>query len=137
MKIVRKFWRKLIKIEQKILNDSRKIMETLWEKTEVMWNWCWYYEEILGSFSETISTILGKSMKKSWKNFEKMQEVLRTNLKKKTFWWKLCKILEGIFRKTYKILYENFKQFQRKIAEEPLRNFWDIWTVLKNLCWEA
>ncbi len=50
-------------------------METLFGRIEVIWKWCWYYEEILESFSEIISV-------KFEKNWEKMLQ-------------KICKNLEG------------------------------------------
>ncbi len=52
--ILMKFWRNVKGID-KIFNDSKKIMETLLEKIEIIWNWCWEYKEILESFSETVS----------------------------------------------------------------------------------
>ncbi len=53
-KIARKFWRNLKETEKKSLNDSRKII-TLSRKTEAIRNWCWYYKQILKSFSQITS----------------------------------------------------------------------------------
>ncbi len=70
--IARNFWRHLRENEKKILKDSRKIMETLAEKTEVIRNWCWYYEEVLESFPEIISLKFVKNceeiLEKLWKD---------------------------------------------------------------------
>ncbi len=59
-KIGRKFWKNVREIEKKILNNSTNIVESLLRGTEVIWNWCWYYEEIL-EFSEIISVKLEKN----------------------------------------------------------------------------
>ncbi len=64
----RKFRRNLREIEKKIWTDSRKIMETLLGKAEVIRNWYWYYEEILENFFEVISV---KSKKKNTKKANK------------------------------------------------------------------
>ncbi len=75
-----KFWenykkisKNLRKIETRLLNDTKKIIEILLRKIEVIRNWCcWYYEEILENLSEIISVKLGKNyeeiFKKHWKN---------------------------------------------------------------------
>ncbi len=48
-------------MEKKILNNFKKIMETLLGKIKVIRNLCcWYYEEILESLSEIISVKLGR-----------------------------------------------------------------------------
>ncbi len=67
-----KFWKNCKKILKKfkgnreeILNDSRKIMKTLLEKTEIIRNWYWYYKEQLESFSKVISMKSEKNYKKS------------------------------------------------------------------------
>ncbi len=52
----RNFWRNLREIGKKILNNFRKIMKTLFEKFEVIPNWCYsYHKEILECFSEITS----------------------------------------------------------------------------------
>ncbi len=69
--ILVKFWENW----RKILNYSRKFMEILLGKIEVIRDRCfWYYEEILESLSEIISVKLGKkprrNLRKTLKNVE-------------------------------------------------------------------
>ncbi len=53
---------------KKILNDSRIIIETLLGKIEIIRRgYCWYYAEILESFSEIFSVKLQKKKKKKKK----------------------------------------------------------------------
>ncbi len=61
----------LRKIEKKILNDCRKIMEGLLGKTEVIRNWCWCYEIILKRFFENGRKILKKFRKYFAQTFKK------------------------------------------------------------------
>ncbi len=52
-------------MEKKILNDPRKIVETLLGKTEVIRNWYWYYKEIKKKiFWNNLSKIKKKRQKK-------------------------------------------------------------------------
>ncbi len=91
-------------------SDSKKIMETLLGKTDVIWNWCGYYEESLQRLSEIcdfgeIGKNYEKILEKVWKNIGNISHNL---LKKKTFRWKpreISKELSG----TYEKLYGNFK----------------------------
>ncbi len=46
-------------------------------------------------------------------------------------------MLNAFFGRTYEKLYENFKLFQRKITEEPGRNFENILGALENLSGSA
>ncbi len=94
--------RNLKEIEKKILNDSMKIMETLLGKVEVIRNWCWYYEEILKSFSKIISVKLGK-------NYEEILE-------------KIWKNIGNILHKfSYKHFDGNFVKFSRQFLEELMK----------------
>ncbi len=71
-KIARKFWRNSREINKKIFHYFGRIMEILLGKIEVIRNWCWYYEEILESFSAIILAKLEKYyeeiLKRSWIN---------------------------------------------------------------------
>ncbi len=51
---------------------QKNIVETLLEKTEVIWNWCWYYEEILESFPEIISAKLRRNYEEILEQFFKI-----------------------------------------------------------------
>ncbi len=84
-------------------------METILEKIEVIQNWCRYYNEILGNFSKIFLVKLGKNFEKIFVKFFKIVGNTSHKLKIKTFWWKLCEIFLVIFRRTYEILYGNFK----------------------------
>ncbi len=56
---------------KKILTDSRKLMETLLRKSEVIRNWWRYYEEILESFSKVIS-MKSKTLRRNLIKIEKI-----------------------------------------------------------------
>ncbi len=63
--------------EKKILNNFRKIIETLWGKIEIIRSWCRYYEEILESSPGNWEKSTNK-----WKTLKKYGKYLRQILKK-------------------------------------------------------
>ncbi len=102
--ILMKFWENC----KKILNVSRKNMETLLGKSKVIRNGCSYYKEILWSFLEIISIKLRKNYEKILENLKKYRKHF-AQTQKKIFRRKFCEILREIFGKTYEKLFGNFK----------------------------
>ncbi len=91
-------------------------------KTEVIWNWCWYYEKILENFFEIISVRSGKNP----------ADILKT-LKQQGKYFPQTKIKKILMETTWNFYNLTSNKFKKKIAEERWRNFVNIWGTPETL----